>query len=70
MEFKDWLSQTKTDKPELTDFLTRAEKFFPDTGFNSVEFEKAIKTGLKKIEKEVDESLKIEDDAQDQKDNN
>lgn len=70
MEFKDWLSQTKADKPELDDFLTRAEKFFPETGFMPVEFEKAVKNGLKKIDKEIEDSLKIEDDAQGQEDNN
>lgn len=70
MEFKDWLTQTKTDKPDLADFLTRADKFFPDTGFNAPEFEKALKNGLRKIDSEVEDSLIIADDAQGQKDNN
>lgn len=69
MEFKDWITQTKTDKPELADFLNRAEKFFVESGFEAAKFEKAVTTGLAGVEREVIDSLKIESDAADQKNN-
>ena len=40
MEFKDWLTQTKTEKPDLTEFITKLDPFFTDSGFNANEFEK------------------------------
>ena len=39
MEFKDWLTQTKTEKPDLTEFITKLDPFFTDSGFNANEFE-------------------------------
>ena len=69
MDFKQWLLQTKLDKPELSDFITRLDTFFTDTGFNSVDFERKIDLGLKKIEKDVENTIKIELN-ENKKDNN
>jgi len=33
-DFKPWLMQLKTEKPELSDFITKLEHFFSKTGFD------------------------------------
>lgn len=53
MQFQDWLTQTKADKPELNDFITKLEPFFIETGFNANEFERRIIVGLKKFDTDI-----------------
>jgi ElaB/YqjD/DUF883 family membrane-anchored ribosome-binding protein len=65
----DWLTQTKTDMPELKDFITEMESFFSDTGFNASQHEKALETKLKEFQDEVKESLKTGDDVENKKNN-
>jgi hypothetical protein len=57
MVFKDWLTQIKSDKPELSDFITKLDPFFTDTGFNASEFEKRILIGLKKVDTDINNSI-------------
>ena len=57
MNFKDWLTQAKSEKPELDEFLTKINPFFTDAGFNGLEFEKRVTTGLKNIDTEISKSL-------------
>lgn len=57
MEFKDWLTQTKTEKPDLTEFITKLDPFFTDSGFNANEFEKKVGSGLKKVDTDIANSL-------------
>lgn len=64
MNYKDWISQTKTDKPELADFITKLEVLISDTGFNASKFENAVENGLKKIETDVTKLFIKEDNAQ------
>lgn len=52
-ELKDWITEFKTEKPELNDFVTKLEGFISDTGFNASKFENAVEIGLKKKEEEV-----------------
>lgn len=52
-EIEDWLSITKQEKPELSDFITLLESYFSEAGFNSSEFEKAVDADLKSVEKQV-----------------
>lgn len=67
-ELKDWISELKTEKPELSDFARKLEGFISDTGFNAAKFEKAIETGLQMKEEEVRKTFKT--DAENKKDNN
>lgn len=60
MDFKQWLLQTKLDKPELSDFITKLDSFFTETGFNSTDFERKIDLGLNKIEKDIETTLIID----------
>ena len=64
MEFNDWLAQTKLNEPELNSFISKLELYFNDSGFNSLEFEKKVQLGLLKIDKEIDELLKAEKNAE------
>ena len=48
MDFKNWLRQTKIDKPDLNLFIAKLEPFFTDTGFIGLVFEKKINLGLTK----------------------
>lgn len=65
----DWLTQTKTDVPDLKDFISEVESLFSDTGFNASQHEKELETKLKAFHNEVKESLKTEDDVEDKKNN-
>ena len=65
MEFKDWLSHTKTDVLELAEFISKIEPFFIESGFNASEFEKRVAIGVNTIDKQVEKSLMKEDDAKD-----
>ena len=67
-ELKDWITELKNKKPELSDFLTKLEVFISDTGFNATKFEKAVETGLQKKEEAVRKSFKA--DAENKEDNN
>lgn len=67
-ELKDWITELKTEKPELNDFVTKLEGFISDIGFNTAKFEKAVETGLQKKEEEVRKTFKA--DAENKKDNN
>ena len=64
MEFNQWLLETKKNKPELKDFITKLESFFGVSGFNASEFERKIFIGISKIDSDVDKSLKHNEDAQ------
>lgn len=62
MEFKDWLIQTKTDNPEIEDFIGKIALYFIESGFNASEFEKRVANGIANIDKQIDTSLiKVED---------
>ena len=63
MEFKDWLIQTKTEKPDLADFITKLDSFFTDSGFNANEFEKKVGIGLKKVDTDIANSLNPQTNA-------
>ncbi len=52
-ELKDWISEIKTAKPELIDFITKLEGFISDAGFNTSKFDNAVAIGLQKKEVEV-----------------
>lgn len=69
-DFKEWMTQIKTDKPETSEFITKLEGFISDTGFNSAKFEKAIDKGLQNIEEDVNKSFIKEADAENKEDNN
>ncbi len=56
-ELKDWITELKTEKPELKDFITKLEGFISDNGFNTVQFEKAIDKGLQLKEEEVKKNI-------------
>lgn len=62
-DFNDWLTQTKANKPELTEFVNRIAPFFIETGFNITSFEKAIASGLDKAEKDTLEQFTKKEDA-------
>ena len=64
-EIEDWLSITKQEKPELSDFITLLESYFPEAGFNASEFEKAVDTDLKSVENQVQILLNDNDHAKD-----
>ncbi len=69
-DLKEWLIELKTEQPEISDFITKLESFISDTGFNATKFEKAVETGLKKIETDVIHSFNKEDNAENKEDNN
>ncbi|MBU4221539.1 MAG: hypothetical protein KKA10_07955 [Euryarchaeota archaeon] len=64
-EIKDWLSSTKQEKPEISDFITSLESYFSDAGFDASKFEKAVDTSLKSVENEVRNLFKDDEHAQD-----
>jgi hypothetical protein len=70
MTYKDWITKTKSDRPELTEFITKLEGFISDTGFNILKFEKAVESGLKKIESDVNKLFNNKVDAENKEDNN
>ena len=53
IDLNNWITELKTAKPELSDFITKLEGLISDTGFNAAKFEKAVETGLQKKEEEV-----------------
>lgn len=57
-EIKDWLSTTKQEKPELSDFITLLDSYFSEDGFNASEFEKVVDKDLKSVENQVRMLLK------------
>ncbi len=64
-EIKDWLSITKQEKPELSDFITLLESYFSEAGFNASEFEKVVDTDLKSVENQVRMLLEDDEHAED-----
>lgn len=52
-ELKNWITELKTEKPELSDFVKKLEGFISDTGFNASKFENAVAIGLQRKEEEV-----------------
>ncbi len=69
-DLKEWLTNLKTEQPGKSDFITKLESFISDAGFNASKFEKAVESGLKKIENEVIKSFNKEANAQNKEDNN
>lgn len=67
-ELKDWITELKTEKPKLKDFVTKLEGFISETGFNAAKFEKAVETGLQNKEEEVKKTFIA--DAENKEDNN
>ena len=67
-ELKDWITELKTEKPELNDFVTKLEGFISDSGFNAAKFEKAVENGLQKKEEEIRKTFI--DNAENKEDNN
>jgi hypothetical protein len=63
-EFKTWITKFKTENPTLAPFVTKLDKFFSDSGFSGVSFEKAVATGLNDIEKKTTQSFTNNDDAE------
>lgn len=69
MDYKDWITQTKKNKPELADFITKLESLITDTGFNTTKFENAVENGLKKVEADINETFNKKDNAQNKENN-
>jgi len=65
MDFKSWLEKEKTDKPDLSPFIDKLESLFSETGFKGAVFERKIAAGLQKIDLEIDELLKPNQDGKD-----
>lgn len=64
-EIKDWLSTTKQEKPEISDFINSFEGYISDVGFDASEFEKVVDTSLKSVENEVRKQFKDDEHAKD-----
>lgn len=64
-EIKEWLSTTRQEKPELSDFITLLERYFSEDGFNALEFENAVDAELKSVEDQVRKLLKEGEHAKD-----
>ena len=64
MDFKNWLTQTKTEEPTLESFITKLAPYFTDSGFNGIEFERKVTLGLLKVDADIDELLKPEPDVE------
>ncbi|WP_254413314.1 hypothetical protein [Dyadobacter diqingensis] len=64
MDFKDWLNKIKVEDTELASFITKIETLFTGTGLNISEFERKVAIGVKKIDVEIDESLNLNNDAE------
>ena len=64
VDFKEWLNGLKSEKPELSDFITRLTPFFSESGFNSSDFEKRVNKGLKQKENEILQLLSKPNDSQ------
>jgi len=58
MTTKDWIIKTKTENPELINFIIKLERFISDSGLNTTKFEKAVEASLINIELEVAKTLK------------
>lgn len=67
-ELKDWITELKTEKPEIKDFVTKLEGFISDTGFNASKFEKAVDIGLQMKEEDVKKTFIT--NAENKEDNN
>ena len=65
-ELVDCLNVLKTEKPELSNFLTKFESYMSNDIFNSSAFENAVKNGLKKKEEEITTTFNKIENAQNQ----
>lgn len=59
VELKDWITELKTEEPELRDFISKLEGFISETGFDILKFENAIETGLQTKEEEVKKTFTL-----------
>lgn len=64
-EIKEWLTTIKQEKPELNDFIILLENYFSETGFNALEFEKAVDAELNSMDEQVRKFLKDGKNAKD-----
>lgn len=63
MTLQEWINQEKASSPELNDFLTKITPYFLESGFNATELERKVKLGLNKAEADIDDSLKLDSNA-------
>lgn len=63
-DFKNWIVDVKNDHPTLKPFVTKLDKFFSDSGFNSSAFEKAVNIGLSEAENKAVESFTYKEDVE------
>jgi hypothetical protein len=64
MEFNDWLNQVKKERHEISEFVDRIAPLISSTGFNVAEFERKVTAGLRRIDQEIDNSLKPSQNAE------
>lgn len=64
MDFNSWLNQIKIDEPDLESFIIKLEPFFSEIGFRGNVFERKVTIGLSKIDTEINELLKPEQDVE------
>lgn len=60
MNIGEWIEREKLNTPELSDFLTKIKPYLLPSGFYAIEFERKVVSGVKKAEKEIEDSLKHE----------
>jgi|GEM_PF-1619100 len=63
MNYQDWITDLKANNNDLADFITKLEPFISDVGLNVPKFEKAIESGLQKIENDLLDSFKQKQNA-------
>ena len=67
--FPEFLAAFQREKPELDQFTNRIKIYFNESGFQSVQFERAIDSGLVTIEADIKKRLTVDQDES-KKDNN
>lgn len=70
VDFNKWLNELKSEKPELSNFITKLSPFFSESGFNSTDFEQRVNNGLKQKETEILHLLSKSNDSQAKENNN
>lgn len=63
MTLEQWIDQEKINSPELSDFLKKVTPYILNTGFNATEFERKVGIGLNTAEAFIENSLKLEPNA-------
>ena len=53
-----WIETERVSNVESRSFLKKINPYFQETGFNAAEFERKVNIGLKKVESDIDNSLK------------